>query len=495
MRVGRRPLQPSMPWGVREAAEKILVRFEQTDGHVPLQGLRELLEDLWSNLDLKWSEIQTAVAIAIAQIRDPEPVVEDVITQFASAFRTEQEDMRDKVATVSHDNLAGTEPIGGQAIAGLVNEPMSVLTNLAQDVAQRVKETEWGEPVVEHFVAQYRKLLGVGLLRAERMRDLFYAGDAFRSLFERAIPIVLIAASTPTNEDAVESLFAGLYEVIVERGLDARVSHVGRLSAMGAQGAAYRAARRIKKLEHIGVCSPDEKFLTVPVAPVHKGAILGGSSGDEMWFFCEMAQRGVAIVLGGDEQALNEAQHILKYSPSRTILCGGFGVESRSDLVDLAGTTHALWISNASTDRAAGRRLGAIVSEMLNSSHANFWSDPLLSVAFRQHPATLPGSLASLLENDGRNRIVRLVDSASNRLERAGVPSAQVWSTVSRLAKELAQRVLDAPDPDRDPNAIARWRERAMEAFRASGNRLLMDLDVEQDVRFASRPAIKRRTL
>jgi phosphosulfolactate phosphohydrolase-like enzyme len=100
-----------------------------------------------------------------------------------------------------------------------------------------------------------------------------------------------------------------------------------------------------------------------------------------------------------------------------------------------------------------------------------------------------------MLENDGRNRVVRLVASASHRLARAGVPSAQVWREVSCLAKELAKRVLDAPDPERDPSAIARWRERAMEAFRASGSPLLMDLDVEQDVRFESRPAIKRRTL
>jgi hypothetical protein len=107
-----------MPWGVRAAAEKILVRFEQTDGHVPLQGLRELLDDLWSNLDLKWSEIQTAAAIAIAQIRDPEPVVEDVIIQFASAFRRKPEDIRDKVSTVSDHNLAGTEPMGGQFCSG-----------------------------------------------------------------------------------------------------------------------------------------------------------------------------------------------------------------------------------------------------------------------------------------------------------------------------------------------------------------------------------------
>jgi hypothetical protein len=202
MRVARRPLPPSTPWGVRAAAEKILVRFEQADGHVPLQGLPELLDGFWSHLDLKWSEIETAAAIAIAQIRDPEPVVEDVITQFASAFRGKPEDIRDKVATVSHDNLAGTEPVGGLLIAGSVTEPINVLENLAQDVAKRAKEAEWGEAVVRHFVAQYRKLLGVGLLRAGSMRELFYAGDAFRSLFERAMPVVLIAASTPIDEEA-----------------------------------------------------------------------------------------------------------------------------------------------------------------------------------------------------------------------------------------------------------------------------------------------------
>ena len=269
------------------------------------------------------------------------------------------------------------------------------------------------------------------------------------------------------------------------------VSHVGRFSAMGAQGAAYRAAERIENLERVGVSAPIERFLTMPMAAVHKGALFGKSLGDEKWFLREMAQRGVAVVLGGDDQALDEARDILMHAPSRAICCGGFAFQSRQEMTELVGTTDAIWIPNGSADPSAGRRLGTIVSDIFRASRSNFWGDPLLSVAFRKH---LPGdSVANLFENAGRQRIVRLVAQASNRLEFAGVPSARVWCEASHLAQELAQRVLEIPNPQSDPNDNARWQKRAKEAFSATGSRLLMELDVGQDIYFASWVGIKER--
>ncbi len=439
------------------------------------------------------SDIAAAAAIAITQISEPAQVVDDVITDFAAVLGKKAEDIRDNVTSASQDLSAGTLPIVGQLKASPANERMHALEQLAQEVSQRTNDAEWGEPLVQHFVARYRELLGVGILRAAEIMDLFYAGDAFRALFEREMPIVIIAASAPADEQAVDTLFAGLYDVIVERGLQARVSHVGRFSALGAQGAAYRAAERIEKLERIGVCVPVEKFLTMPMAAVHKGALFGKSLGDERWFFREMTQRGVAVVLGGDEQALDEARDILTRSPSRAICCGGFGFESRQDMTELVGTTDAIWIPNASTDPSAGRRLGTIVSDIFSASRSNFWGDPLLSLAFREH---ISGDfVATLFENAGRQRVVRLVAQASNRLKFAGVSSARVWCEVSHLAQELAQCVLEIPNPQSDPNDNARWQERAKEAFSATRSRLLMDLDVEQDIYFASWVGIKKQGL
>ena len=180
MRVTRRPLPPSKPWGVRAAAEAILTRLEQSDAQVPLQGLRDLVEDRWSSakvgLDLRMSDVAAAAAIAITQISEPVPVVDDVITDFAVAFRKKPEDIRDKVAAASHDLFVGTLPIADQLKVSPAKERMHDLEQLAQEVAQRNNDAQWGEPLVQHFVARYRELLGIGILRAAEIKDLFYSG-------------------------------------------------------------------------------------------------------------------------------------------------------------------------------------------------------------------------------------------------------------------------------------------------------------------------------
>lgn len=476
---------------MRRAAEAILTQLEQADSHVPLQGLRQLIIDLWSELDLKMSDLATAAAIAITQVREPELVVDSIIAQFTAAFRKRPEDLRDKVTAASHDLVAATRPIASQP-ASPANERMRDLEQLAREVARLINEADWGEPVVQHFAARYRELLGVDILHAEEIDNLFRAGDAFRSLFEREMPIVLIAACEPTDARAIEALLAGCYEVLVERRLEARVSHVGRFSAMGAQGAAYRAAERVERVERIGVCAPVEKLLTMPMAAVHKGALLGKSLGDETWLFREMAQRGVAIVLGGDDQSLDEAREILTRAPSRAICCDGFGLQSHNDIAELAGTTNAHWIHNAPTDPAAGRRLGEIVSGIFEANRSNFYSDPLLSLAWREHRDALQDAVDNLFENSGRWRIVRLVGQASHGLERAGVPSERVWCEAAPLAQKLAQRVLDIPNPQSDPSDNARWQERAKEVFRTTGSPALAELEVEQDIKYASRVGIKQ---
>jgi hypothetical protein len=435
------------------------------------------------------SDIAAAAAIAIAQIREPAPMIDAVTKDFAAALRKKPEDIRDKVTAASRDFSTGTLPTR-QLTASPVNERMHGLEQLAKDIAQQTNDAEWGEPLVQHFVMRYEELLGVHILRAKEIKDLFYAGNAFRALFEREMPIVISAACAPTDEQAVEILFDNFYDVIVERGLQARVSHVGRFSAMGAQGAAYRAAERVEELERIGVCGPVERFLTMPMAPVHKGALFGKSSGDERWFFREFAQRGVAILLGGDGQAVEEARDILMCAPSRAICCGGFGFESPEDLTELAGMSDPIWLSNASADPSTGRRLGTIVSDIFSASRFNFWGDLLLALAFREDHSG--DSIAKLFENAGRQRVVRLVAQTGYRLEFAGVPPVQAWCEVSLLAKELSQRVLEIPNPQSDANDNARWQERAKEAFSATGSRLLMDLDVGQDIHFASWVGIKK---
>ncbi len=495
MRVARRPLPPSTPWIVRTVAETILSQLEQADSQLPLQGLREFASDLRSDLDLRRSELGAAAAIAITQIREPPEVVDAVVTDFAFAEKETPEGLREKVRGVSQDLAVRTRLVVGELKASPANQHRHALEQLAQDMTRRTGDAAWEEPSVQYFVARYGELLGVNILRARLINDLFYAGDAFRGLFERELPIVVIAACAPIHEQAVDTLFAGFYDVIVERGLQASVSHVGRFSASGAQGAAYRAAERVESLERLGVCAPVEKFLTRPVAAVHKAALVGKSPGDERWLLREMAQRGVAIVLGGDDEALDDARAILPSASSRTICCGGFGFDSPNDLTGLTGVGSAFWIPDASTDPSAGQRLGTIVSAIYKGTRPQFWADPLLSVAFREHNEDPKDGIGNLFENSGRNRIVRLVTQAFNRMERLGIPSAQVWCEASHLAQELARRVLSIAYPQGDPDDNALWQQRAKEAFRESGSRVLLDLDTGPDIMYASWVGIRSRRL
>ena len=493
MRVARHPLPPSKPWIVRAVAEKILAQLEQIDSHLSVQGWGEVLSVLREDVDLRRSELAAAAAIAIAQIREPPAVIDGAIRGLAPRVGATPEELRDRVTAALQDLAADTRRIG-ELKAGPPNALNHNLEELAREMVRRRSEAEWGEPLVQDFVRHYRELLGVDILRRKLIRDLFYAGDAFRALFERELPVVLVAACAPGNEHAVNTLFAGFYDFIAEHGLQARVSHVGRFSANGAHGAAYRAAEGVESLERIGIGAPVEQLLTAPMAAVHKGILIGTNLGDEVWLFREMAPRGVAVVLGGDDQALNDARLIVPRAKGRVICCGGFGFESPEDLKALTGATDAAWIPNASTDSRAGRRLGALVAEIFEASRSTFWRDPLLSVAFREHPQTVSDLLDGLFENASRNRIVRLITAVSNRLERAGIPPAQAGCDVSDLTQELAQHVLEIPEPQSDPKDNALWQQRAKEAFKATGSRVLMDLiaAVEQDIYYASWYGIKK---
>jgi len=54
--------------------------------------------------------------------------------------------------------------------------------------------------------------------------------------------------------------------------------------------------------------------------------------------------------------------------------------------------------------------------------------------------------------------------------------------------------VLEIPEPQSDPKDNALWQQRAKEAFKATGSRVLMDLiaAVEQDIYYASWYGIKK---
>jgi hypothetical protein len=72
----------------------------------------------------------------------------------------------------------------------------------------------------------------------------------------------------------------------------------------------------MEEVDRIGVCAPAEEALGKPMSPVHKGLIFGKSPGDETWFLREMSQRGVVIILGGDEQSMDEARDIIRRDPT-----------------------------------------------------------------------------------------------------------------------------------------------------------------------------------
>lgn len=511
------------PTNVGKAAGVLVEQLKKGDAATPAKGVRDAIDTIAAdeNLDLRRSELLDAAVLALAQLSEPKAVLDQVIAEVAATLKKTPEEIGDRLKTTvatAVDAIAEQPAVSDAQLSRAMRGPDERLTvpsaehnrtarpfgqlrdmppedyqRVLQDLAAEVKK-QWNdqglnEPVVNYFIKRFEELTGVNVVRADSVAALLRDfGDAFRALFDREMPITLVAGGNPVDQQAVRDLMKGVYDELEARGLTKRVAQVGRFKVGGAHDAAFSVLERAKEVDRIGLASPSKDILTSPTTPmVEKPVLFGKTLGDESWLTRELARRGVAIVLGGDAQSIDEAKDVLARNPSHAIILEGFNGDTKG----LAGVPGATYIADAKTKPVeAGRKIGAMIASMIESEHRDLMADPLLKAAFQMSSGQLSDAVNHLQQNAAQNRIVRIITAVGNRLERAGVPSQEIWGEVSRLSSELATRTLGV-DNFKD-NAL--WQKLAREAFEATGGKVKQIVDDAMiDVYFASWAGIQKK--
>jgi len=520
MKIDRTRARPSSTT-VDQAAERLVKHLEGTEAGKPVADLKEHIDDIRDGLDLRRSDLVDAAVLALAQLQEPQAVIDGVIAEVATALKATPQKIADKMKAHVADGLAAlaqapvvndaafdaamARPVDERRQVPSVEEgrtarPFGELKDIpAADhkiavgkLAVEIKE-KWGDqafnaPVVDYFVKRFEELTGVHIVRADTVASLFRDfGDALRSLFEREMPITIVAGSNPADQKAARDLLKGIYDELESRGLQKRVAQVGRFGGGGVHEAAFTALEKVRNVDRIALGSATQATLTGPASVVDKALLFGSTLGEETWLTREFARRGVAIVFGGDAQSLDEAKDVLERNPSRTFVCGGFadGVDKQ-----LAGK-EATFIGDARTRPVeAGHRIGKQIADAIEREQRDLLADPLMQVAFQGSKGQLSDMVTALQQNAAQNRIVRIVTAVGERLERAGVPQQEIWQDVAQLSQNLARYTLGV-DNFRDNDL---WQRRAKEAFEVTGGRIKDIVDeASVDVYFASWGGIQRR--
>ncbi len=493
--------------------------LERAQAGVDVPGLKEHFSALFDAEELSKGEIVNAAVAALAQLLEPQAVIDSVVGDVAAALKKRPEEIREKLKVSVAAGLAalGTRAVVSDAVfdahmapvdarmtvpsaeknrtarpfGQMRNMPADEYKNVVKQLAEEIKAT-WDNnapnaPVVDYFVKRFEEITGIHVVRADTVAALLRDfGDAFRSLFEREMPITIIAGPGETDQQAVRVLMTGVYDELKARGLQERVSHVGRFGAGGAQQAAFGVLDAVKSVDRIAVAAPTKATLTGAASVVDKPVLFGQSLGDETWLMREFARRGFAIVLGGDAASTTDAKAALARNPGRTVVCGGF-----CDNAELNGVKDAQYLPDAmSQPAAAGRKIGTMIADAIEREQRDLLADPLMQAVFKGSTGQLSDMVTALQQNAAQNRIVRIITAVGERMERAGVPSQQIWQEVSTLSQELARYTIGV-DNFKD-NAL--WQKRAKEAFAATGGKVAEFIDdATIDVYFASWGGIQRK--
>jgi hypothetical protein len=450
MQVARLPLSPTAPWRLRPATESILAAAESAAISGVSFDLLQTLRDTRETHDLRLSELKRVAATALAWLDEGYEALDTGAGDLAELLHLTMGALSEEVATASalRTSISHTAPVP--------------------------------EPIP----------------RATTVEEALTLGDAFRTLFERELPIVLIAGRLPQPDEVVARLTAGIYEVIVHHGLQSKVSQLVGFTALGGNEPASEIAERIVGVERIGVYGSEVRPVGPPHGGVHKGMVFGEAVGDESWLIYEFARRGVMIYLGGSRYATDVALDLLRRDPGRLIVPDQFCIQVdrfrqlTRGLVDPA-------LSAATDPLIAGRIIGQYICTHFGALRRPFWSDSLLSLPDRKHPETLPGALEAILENAERRRVQRLLLSACGNLQRAGLASPDVWREGARLAEGLATAVQAIVDPHEDVQANELWQANAREVVRAawSDRYPTLSSSLDQAIYFASWFGTKRKSL